>query len=151
MHIAAPCWLQGSLQSTVQTTAEPPSCFSGLNNFAVHHPEPTAKPRTSPHSSLQRVRDITFTSCFLSRPAMGNLQVTDEEADMLHPSQQCKETARPCWKITHSVFSQESLKILSFTRSRLCWVFASLGKPYWQGCSSRGVRKVILPLAEGRG
>lgn len=77
---------QVSVQSAVQTTAEPPSYFSGLNNFAVHHPEPTAKPRTSPHSSLQRVRDISYTSCFLSRSAMGNLQVTDEEADMLHPS-----------------------------------------------------------------
>lgn len=74
------------MQSAVQTTAEPPSYFSGLNNFAVLHPEPMAKPRTLPHSSLQRVGDIAYTSCFLSRRAMGNLQVTDEEADMLHPS-----------------------------------------------------------------
>lgn len=78
--------MQVSVQSAVQITAELSSYFSGLNNFAVHHPEPMAKPRTSLHSSLQRVGDIAYTSCFLSRPAMGNLQVTDEEADMLHPS-----------------------------------------------------------------
>lgn len=115
---------QVSVQSAVQTTAEPPLYFSGLNNFAMHHPEPMAKPRTSLHSSLQRVRDISYTSCFLSLPAMGNLQVTDEEADMLHPSHSIRK--RPCWKMTLSVFSQESLIISSFTRLHLCWVFAEL-------------------------
>ena len=70
----------------VQTPAEPPSRFSGLSDFAVHHPKPTAKPRTSLHTSLQRAGDIVYTSCFLSHPAMGNLQVTGEEAGMLHTS-----------------------------------------------------------------
>lgn len=82
---------QVSVLGAVQTTAELPSCFSSLSDFAVHHPEPTAKPRMFPHSSLQRVRDMVYTSCFLSQPAMGNVQVTDEEAGMLHTSQSVRK------------------------------------------------------------
>lgn len=125
-HIAAPRWLQVTVQSAVQTPAEPPSYFSGLNNFAVHHPEPTAKPRTSLHSSPQRVRDITYTSCFLSRPAMGNLQVTDEEADMQHPSHSIRKQHNHTEKLLFQCSPRKVKKISSFTRLRLCWVFAEL-------------------------
>lgn len=149
VHIAAPCWTQVSVQSAVQTTAEPPSYFSGLNTFAVHHPEAMAKPRTSLHSSLQRVGHIAYTSCFLSRPAMGNVQVTDEEADMLHPSHSVRKQDDHAEKLLLQCSPKEVKK------SHLSHAHASAGfsqsSPVLAGTSSRGVRKVILPLAEGRG
>lgn len=117
---------QVSVPGAVQTTAEPPSWFTGLSNFVVHHPKPTAKPKTSPCTSLQRVRDIACTSCFLSHPATGNLQVTDEEAGMLHTRHSIRKQDNHTGKMTLSVLSQESLIISSFTHLGLCWFFADL-------------------------
>lgn len=139
-------------RSMCRVLYKPPSYFSGLNNFAVHHPEPTTKPRTSLHSSLQRVRDITYTSCFLSRPAMGNLQVTDEEADMLHPSHSVRKQHDHTEKLLFQCSPRKVKKShLSHAYASAGFSQSSLCEPYWQGRSSRGVRKVILPLAEGRG
>lgn len=131
-----------SVAGAVQTTAESPSRFSGLSYFAAHHPEPEARPRTSLHTGLQRVRDTAQTSCFLGRATVGNLRVTGEEAGRSAHQAQSKDTVQPHWKKHSSSALPRKFNNLVFHLLPPLQFFcrASLRKLLWL----QTVRKVCL-------